>query len=60
MVCQCNPKRFTVKQKLLVVALLGKPLESFMMIGVRCQKMTRITFGIIGVSYLNFPKERGT
>ena len=41
MVCQCNPNRFTVKPKLLVDALLGKPLESFMMIGVRCQKKTR-------------------
>src|SRR5437763_487843 len=60
MVCQCNPNRFTVKPKLLVDALLGKPSESFMMIGVRYQKKTRTIFGIIRVSSLNFPKEHET
>ena len=56
MVCQCNPNRFTVKPKLLVDALLGKPSESFMMIGERCQKMTRITFGIIVSNLFKLPE----
>ena len=42
---------------MLVDALLGKPSVSFMMISVRCQKRTRITFGRIGLSGLEFPEE---